>query len=163
MTNQELKKLSRKDLLELLIAQSRQRDALLSELDTVKAALQNREIHLEQAGSIAEASLQLNGVFEAAQAAAQQYLDNIRQKSRQMEEYCIKKEEEINRRCHTMEEEVRFRCQTIEDETRCRCQDMENEAKEKAEAYWAEVSKRIEIFCREHEGFKEMLPPGGEI
>ena len=32
---------------------------------------------MEKAGSIAEASLMLNGVFEAAQAAVDQYLENI--------------------------------------------------------------------------------------
>ena len=77
MTDQELRKLSRKDLLELLLAQSRERDALRTELEQARAALRDRQLHIEQAGSIAEAALRLNGVFEAAQAAAQQYLDNI--------------------------------------------------------------------------------------
>ena len=40
--------------------------------------LASRQIRLEQAGSIAEAALKLNGVFEAAQAACNQYLENIR-------------------------------------------------------------------------------------
>ena len=38
----------------------------------------SREIELEDAGSIAEAALRLNGVFEAAQRAAEQYLMNVR-------------------------------------------------------------------------------------
>ena len=41
----------------------------------------SRRIELEKAGSIAEASLRLNGVFEAAQKAADQYLENLRQLS----------------------------------------------------------------------------------
>ena len=40
--------------------------------------LKDRRILLGQAGSIAEAALRLNGVFEAAEAAAQQYLENVR-------------------------------------------------------------------------------------
>ena len=59
MTDQELRKLSRKDLLELLISQGRERDALQAELEQVKAALKNRQLCIEQAGSIAEAALQL--------------------------------------------------------------------------------------------------------
>ena len=35
----------------------------------------------QEAGSIAEASLKLNKVFEAAQQAADQYLENIRIRS----------------------------------------------------------------------------------
>ena len=38
---------------------------------------------------------------------------------------------------------------------------MENEAKEKSEAYWNEVSARLEAFYREHVGLKEMLSAGG--
>lgn len=93
MTDQELKKLSRKDLLELLIIQGRERDSLKAELEKAKAALEDRKIQIEKAGSIAEAALQLNGVFEAAQAAAQQYVENIRRCSRQIEEKLAKWEE----------------------------------------------------------------------
>lgn len=88
MTNRELQKLSRKDLLELLISVSRERDALQAELDTANAALQDRQLCIENAGSLAEAALQLNGVFEAAQNAAEQYLENIRRRSGQMEKIC---------------------------------------------------------------------------
>ena len=35
----------------------------------------------EEAGSIAEAALRINRVFEAAQEAADQYLENIRQQA----------------------------------------------------------------------------------
>lgn len=79
MTDRELKRLSRRDLLELLLEQSRERDALRLELEKTKAALAERKLCIEQAGSIAEAALRLNGVFEAAQAAAEQYLESIRQ------------------------------------------------------------------------------------
>ncbi len=64
MTERELKKLSRADLLELLLNERRENEGL--------------RLQLEQAGSIAEAALQLNGVFAAAEAAAEQYLDSVR-------------------------------------------------------------------------------------
>jgi hypothetical protein len=53
-------------------------DRLDKELKTTKAQLNKREIAIESAGSIAEAALKLNGVFEAAQKAADQYLENVR-------------------------------------------------------------------------------------
>ena len=79
MTEQELKKLSRQDLLELLILEVRENERLTVRLAEKEALLQERRIQLERSGSIAEAALQLNGIFEAAQAAADQYLENIRQ------------------------------------------------------------------------------------
>lgn len=78
MREKGLRGLSRRELLELLISQGREMDALRDELEQAKAELADRRIHVERSGSIAEAALRLNGVFEAAQAAADQYLDNIR-------------------------------------------------------------------------------------
>lgn len=83
MTDQELRRLSRKDLLELLIIQEREKNVLKNELEKAKKELENREILISESGSIAEAALKLNGVFEAAEAAAQQYLENIRSSSGQ--------------------------------------------------------------------------------
>ena len=81
MTDKDLKRLRRDELLEILIAQSKKRNQMQAELDAARAALDSREILLREAGSIAEAALRINGVFEAAQAAAQQYLENIRRMS----------------------------------------------------------------------------------
>lgn len=77
-SEKELKKLSRSDLLEMLIEQSKEVDRLKAELKQANAALENRRIAIENAGSIAEASMKLSGIFEAAQQAADMYLDNVR-------------------------------------------------------------------------------------
>ncbi len=161
MTDQELKKLSRKDLLELLISQGRERDGLQAELEKTKAALRERQLCMEETGSIAEAALRLNGVFEAAQAAAQQYLENARQRSESVEADCARRDEESRQKAAARLQEAAKAVQEMEAETLRRCQAMENEAKEKSEAYWNEVSARLEAFYREHEGLKEMLSAGG--
>ena len=77
MTDQELRKLSRADLLELLLEQSKENERLREQLRQAEERLADRKIEIETAGSIAQAALQLNGVFEAAQKAADQYLENI--------------------------------------------------------------------------------------
>lgn len=81
MTEKELRRLSRMDLLEMLLEQSREVERLQKELETVKNQLSDRRIMEQESGSIAEASLKLNKVFEAAQQAADQYLENIRIRS----------------------------------------------------------------------------------
>lgn len=78
----ELKRLSRSDLLEMLIEQVRENDRLKAELEEKDRLLQDRQIKIQECGSIAEAALKLNGVFEAAQAAALQYIDNVKAASR---------------------------------------------------------------------------------
>ena len=78
MTEKELKKLNRKQLLELLLRQTERADQLESELEEAKKQLEDKRITEMEAGSIAQAALQLNGIFEAAQRAADQYLYNVK-------------------------------------------------------------------------------------
>jgi len=78
MTDREMKKLSRGELLELLLQERRENELLSAQLRQANEQLASRQIELERAGSIAEAALRLNGVFAAAQAAADQYLENVR-------------------------------------------------------------------------------------
>ena len=78
MTDKELRKLRRGELLEMLLEQSRENEKLKKQLADLQEKLESREIILKESGSIAEAALKLNGVFEAAQKAAEQYLENIR-------------------------------------------------------------------------------------
>ncbi len=76
-----LKKLKRQELLELLLEQTKRAEALEEELKKKNEELENKKIALEESGSIAEAALRLNSVFEAAEKAAEQYLQNIKEKA----------------------------------------------------------------------------------
>ena len=81
MTDRELKKLRRVDLLEILVEQSREIERLRTELEEAQEKLESRALVMEKAGSIAEAALQINKIFEAADAAAKQYLENVMEMS----------------------------------------------------------------------------------
>lgn len=85
MTDKELRKLNRAELLEILLEQTKRVEALQAELELKNKELENRKIMIDRAGSIAEASLRLNEVFEAAQRAADQYLENVMQLNKNSE------------------------------------------------------------------------------
>ncbi len=74
MTVNEFRKLTRKQLTEMLIAQAKQIETLQQQVIGLQAKLDEREIKLSEAGNIAEAALRLNGVFESAQAACDEYV-----------------------------------------------------------------------------------------
>ncbi len=78
MAEKELRRMSRTELIEIIYALQQENDALREQADALQAKLDDKSIRLEQAGSIAEASLALNRVFEDAQAAADQYLASVR-------------------------------------------------------------------------------------
>lgn len=112
MTNQELKKLNRTELLELLIAQMKANEALQEELEALRAELDDRYLDIEKIGSIAEASLKINGVFEAAEAAASQYVENVKARCIQSRDAARRAEEQAQR----ILEEARAEAENILDQ-----------------------------------------------
>ena len=70
MTDKQLKKLSKSDLLSLLLTQSKEMDRLKEELEQAKKQLEDRRILIDKSGSLAEASLAIFHVLEDAQKAA---------------------------------------------------------------------------------------------
>lgn len=128
MTQKELKKLSRTQLLEMLLLQTEKAEQLEKELEETKNLLADRKLQYERVGSIAEAALDLNGVFEAAQAAADQYLENaiasyqdldLLRNNTKME--CDRMLLETQRKCDEMKAESEKRCKCMEAETIKRC------------------------------------------
>ena len=84
LSDKELRRLKRVELLEMLLELNRENEDLMLELEeknriieALNLQLENRKIDLKHAGTIAEASFKLNGVFEAAEKAAEQYLENL--------------------------------------------------------------------------------------
>lgn len=77
MTDQELRRLSRADLIDIIYTLQQQKEQAEQQPAQAQAQLQDRQLRLANAGSIAEAALSLNGVFDAAQAA-DQYLQAVR-------------------------------------------------------------------------------------
>jgi hypothetical protein len=157
MTDQELKRLSRAELLELLIAQSKEVQQLKERLEQAEAKLVSRDIILSEAGSIAEASLQLNGVFAAAQAASQQYLENIVRLSQRQETVCAQMEQDCRDKVALQIAETERNCAAMEAQAKRMHDEMIDSAKSASQAYWDEVSTRLDAFYKEHLGLKELL------
>ncbi len=78
MTQKEFRRLSRQDLVDIILELQKQEADLRQELEELKAKQQEKDLILENAGSIAEASLALNQVFASAQAAADQYTASVK-------------------------------------------------------------------------------------
>ncbi len=135
MKDRELRRLSRTDLLELLLAQRRENEQLRCILDQTQAQLADRTIHMDKAGSIAEASLQLSGIFEAAQDSCQYYMDNIRLLSERQSEVC----------------------QQMERETKEKCDRMVMEAEMKAQQCWENCSAKIKQLVASFDGLQQAM------
>lgn len=78
MAGNNLRRLSKVELIEMLLTQTKKVDELEKEVAELKARLEDKRILIENAGDLATASLQINGFFEAAQNAVDQYIENIK-------------------------------------------------------------------------------------
>ena len=127
MTDKELRRLSRSDLLELLISQTEENQALKTRVAQLEDQLNDRRIAVAEAGSIAEASLKLNGVFAAAEEAARQYLENIQR---------IQQEQEAS--SQSLREKAGQEAEAIRQEAEAYSQKLRGEA----DAYWKQIEER---------------------
>jgi len=94
MTDKQLRSLSKTQLFDLLHRQ----EIEIERLNTENSKLSEQSISLEQAGSLAEASVLLSGIMEAAQNTADVYLDSIRKVEAEKLEAVSKLEEEARAR-----------------------------------------------------------------
>jgi predicted component of type VI protein secretion system len=125
MTEKEFRKLSRAQYLEMMVEQGREIKRLKEDLELVQQKLAAKELKIADAGSIAEAALSINEVFESAQRAADQYLENI--KARSTDAGGMTAESELaatEARCRQMLKEAEARCKHMEEETEKRCRAM---------------------------------------
>lgn len=116
------KRLSRSELLELLIAESEKNESLQQQLKEAQEKLVDRELKQNNAGSIAEAALSLNGVFTAAEAACAQYIENIERLSVEQERMCARREAESRKKATQIIAEATERAEKIEAATKKRCE-----------------------------------------
>ena len=136
MKEQNLRKLTRTELLEMLIQQGEELEELQLRVQDQQLQLESRKLQMEQAGSIAEAALNISGVFAAAEAAAAQYLESIK------EHY--EKQEAYTEEARALLKNTRIQCAEMQAKTAAECEKMVQKAKKEALAYWTKVSKKID-------------------
>jgi hypothetical protein len=112
MNKKDLKRLRRRDLLEMLLDLTKENDLLRERNDELEAQLQDRMLIISEAGTLEEAALRLNGVIKAAQDACDQYTYNMQ-----------------------------LRCQRMEEETKAKCMQMLNECRHQSGRYEKEDSE----------------------
>lgn len=178
MTDKELKKLNRLELLELLVAQGKDLEACQNrlaekdaEIERVKAQvtdasmqidrlqmkLKTRTIDETQPGNLADAAMEISGLFEAAQKTADEYIRKLKALQEEQEAKANEKLALIEQEASKLLEDTRLRCSELERTTKIKCQDKIRKAEEESNQYWETVSGKLEAFYAAHEGLKDIL------
>ena len=77
MTDKEFKRLSRSQLIEIIYQLQLKQDELEADKEKMLKELEDKRLRVKGAGNIAEAALEIHGVMQAAQAAADHYLEEV--------------------------------------------------------------------------------------
>ena len=102
MNNKELKKLNRKELLELLLEQT-------EKVTTLENELNSKRIRIKNSGNLATASIKISGILELAQTLADDYVRNVKANCHEMEmqtkKKCLLKIKETENYCQKLKQE----------------------------------------------------------
>lgn len=77
MAEKELKKMNRAELIEIIYALQKGEEALKAENAVLQEKLDDKIVKIEKSGSIAEAVIVLNNIFQRAQDTADQYIESV--------------------------------------------------------------------------------------
>lgn len=157
MTDRQMKKLNRAELLELLLQRTRECDALREELAAVSARLEKREMDIAESGTMAEAVLKVNGVFDAAHNAAEQFVEIMRRRSEEQEAVCAKLEADAKAEYDRLIASAERKCRIMEAETQRRCDEARIRAEKEASRNWDELFARIDGLTAENAELRRQL------
>jgi len=151
MSDKEIRTMDRVHLLNVLRQlelevedKNKQIETLTSEKDAIAKQLEDRQISLEKAGSLAEASILVSGVIQAAQEAADVYLVNIKRMEAEKAAAASTSEAEVKLKIDGMLQEAERKRKEIETEAAIRAETMLKDAEQKRGAMEFEEKKRIE-------------------
>ena len=150
MAGKELRHMSRGELIDVIYALKKQQEKLEAENEELQRQLSQRELKLQQAGSIAEAAMALNQVFEVAQQAADQYLQSVYANCGDAEEMAKGILADANAQAQNTLEEARRQSETLlfqakaeKAQTEQECQDLRQKTEEETKARWEAFERRV--------------------
>ena len=98
MISKELKRLSRRELVDIIYQLKKNEQDMQEEIESLKTELQDKRIRISTVGSIADAAMSVTNVFSTAQMTADIYLREISRMREDADRECAKKIEEAEKR-----------------------------------------------------------------
>lgn len=144
MTDKELKHLNRGELIDIIYELQKRYADSENEIKQLQADLEKKELSIAESGSIAEAALKVNGVFEAAQAAADQYLLSIQSANADM----AAKIERVKKQSEDVLRQANLRAESIVQEAEKRAASIIANANQEAEVSWNQFQKKADELIR---------------
>lgn len=157
MTDKELRKMNRIELIEIIYALQQEEKRLEEEKKALEDRLEEWTIQNSEAGSIAEAAVKVNKIFEVAQMTADQYLEAVyaanaksEAHAEQILEDARKEQEEILASAREKAEAIQEEAEAYRTRIRNECNEKIAQTNEAVGKKWQEFDERVQSFLREH-------------
>lgn len=125
--------------------QEQEIERLKAKVSELQATIDNYEIKVEEAGTLAEASAQINNLFEAAQATVETYIENMKKRAEKSEEILA---------------DVQKQADGIISEAEAVAQKRLAAADAEIDEKWAVIESRLLVMYESHKGLKELVESG---
>lgn len=137
--------LSKNEMMMVMHDQEQEIEKLKGEVADLQAKLDGYEIKVDESGTLAEASAKISGLFEAAQATVETYIENMKKRDARSEEILADVERQAEQIISEAEEVARKRLAAAD-----------NEIDEK----WAVIESRLLVMYESHKGLQELVESG---
>lgn len=137
--------LSKNEMMMVMHDQEQEIERLKAKVSELQATIDNYEIKVEEAGTLAEASAQINNLFEAAQATVETYIENMKKRAEKSEEILA---------------DVQKQADGIISEAEAVAQKRLADADAEIDEKWAVIESRLLVMYESHKGLKELVESG---
>ena len=137
--------LSKNEMMMVMHDQEQEIERLKAKVSELQATIDNYEIKVEEAGTLAEASAQINNLFEAAQATVETYIENMKKRAEKSEEILA---------------DVKKQADGIISEAEAVAQKRLAAADAEIDEKWAVIESRLLVMYESHKGLKELVESG---
>lgn len=137
--------LSKNEMMMVMHDQEQEIERLKAKVAELQGTIDNYEIKISETGTLAEASAQINNLFEAAQATVETYIGNMRKRE--------EKSEQLLSDVQKQADEIISEAETVA-QKRLAAADVEIDEK------WAVIESRLLVMYESHKGLKELVESG---
>lgn len=137
--------LSKNEMIMVMHDQEQEIERLKAKVAELQGTIDNYEIKISETGTLAEASAQVNNLFEAAQATVETYIANIKKRD--------EKSEQILADVQKQADEIISEAETVA-QKRLAAADVEIDEK------WAVIESRLLVMYESHKGLQELVESG---
>ncbi len=137
--------LSKNEMMMVMHDQEQEIERLKAKVAELQGTIDNYEIKISETGTLAEASAQINNLFEAAQATVETYIGNMRKRE--------EKSEQLLSDVQKQADEIISEAETVA-QKRLAAADVEIDEK------WAVIESRLLVMYESHKGLQELVESG---